>query len=570
MGIGIEDAMMNKRKLTRRGRAAGPVTMRPGAALSSITLLFAGLLFAACGQAADPRDTSYEIKTAEKYRSMAAAVGSGKTASVSGEGSGGVFKAGKESVLMAYSIARYETTWELWKEVYDWAQGHGYSIANEGTEGHGGEGGTGGTSWAAAMKKTRPVTGVTWRDAVVWCNAYSELSGLEPVYYTADGLSVLRESDTDDGTDEGLAMMKTDKNGFRLPLETEWKYAARGASPDGADWEFVYSGGGEPGDVAWYDDNAAVTGTPAYGAHPAGTKKANRLGLYDMSGNAAEWCWDSYNEAIDQGSGGPVSGSLRVVRGGSWNSEDAFCMVENREFQDPFYRDNTVGFRVARAIPDNGDDEGYVEEDEPIEPLPPFTGLAGTKWLWGQSLLEFTESAAIFREDASQPYTYTVTSMTDGEAGRGAITTLGDFTVNAERSVLEILDYRKGGVAIDNRKIYEEKVYNAVFMRRDPAVLTQEYMTALSTSTLVGTEWDVGGGADGARNQSTQWIVFFTKTIAVNRSANFTNIDDYTFNKTRMRGWIYFINDFILKNWDNLYIPVYKQYGHDMNCYRVR
>jgi formylglycine-generating enzyme required for sulfatase activity len=529
--------------------------------------VLAALAFTACDSpVADPRDSGYEFQIAAKYRDMVIVVPGGATREVPGEGGSGIFT--EDKVLTGYGIAKYETTWELWSEVYDWALQHGYTIVNAGVEGHGEQNGTGGSAWPSAGKKTRPVTKIAWLDAVIWCNAYSELSGLEPVYYTADGAGVLRSSS---GETE-LPFWNREKNGFRLPQETEWEYAARGGSTDDAAWDYTYSGGGTPGDVAWYAGNAKDVGedSPAYGAHPAGTKNANRLGAFDMSGNAAEWCWDSYSESILEG-GEPSGDSRRVVRGGSWRSAAAECAVKHRAFLDPLALNNTAGFRVARTLPDDGD-EDPVEADETIEPLPEFTGLPGTKWLWGQSLLEFGESAVTFRGDGPA-YTYTVSTMTEGQEGRGTITTLGDFIVNEDRSVLEIVDYRRGGVAIDNRGIHEEKVYNAVFMRRDPAVLTDEYLDELSVSTLIGTEWNVGGksgGSNGDRFKNSQWLIFFTKTIAVNRSANYTNIDEYTFNKTKMRGWIYFINDFILQNWDNMYIPSYKQYGHDMWCCRVR
>jgi hypothetical protein len=213
--------------------------------------------------------------------------------------------------------------------------------------------------------------------------------------------------------------------------------------------------------------------------------------------------------------------------------------------------------------------------EEPIEDLPAFTGLADAAWLWGQSLLEFTEDAVIFRGDASRPYAFTISggSLRDGEEGGGVIDTLGEFTVNAERTVLEILNYRNNGPASDELT-GETKTYNAVFRRRDPAVLTPDYLAELSTGTVWGTEWNVGGvggGDDGERFKDCQWIIFFTQTEAVNQSGGGAFIDAYTFDKAAREGWIYFINEFEIRdNWDTLYIPSYKKYGHDMPCVRVR
>jgi hypothetical protein len=193
--------------------------------------------------------------------------------------------------------------------------------------------------------------------------------------------------------------------------------------------------------------------------------------------------------------------------------------------------------------------------------LLPFTGLAGTKWLWGQSLLEFTEESAIFRGIGPE-YHYTVTDVTEGEALKGMILGFGptdmpdtSFTVNADGTELELINYRNNGAG-----------YNAVFVREDPATLV------IPEDTVWGTEWNipVGGGTDGTRFKGTQWIIFFTEKTALNRSANYTNVDAYTFDYENMRGWIYYINDFILRDWDNMYIPDYKDYHHDMVCYRVR
>jgi hypothetical protein len=213
--------------------------------------------------------------------------------------------------------------------------------------------------------------------------------------------------------------------------------------------------------------------------------------------------------------------------------------------------------------------------EEPVEELPAFTGLAGSTWLWGQSLLEFTEDTVIFRGDASRPYAFTISggSLTEGEEGGGVIDTLGEFIVNEERTVLEILNYRNNGPASDELT-GETKSCNAVFRRRDPAVLTPDYLGELSTATVWGTEWNVGGvggGDNGDRFKDCQWIIFFTQTEAVNRSGGGVFIDAYTFDKDAQEGWIYFINEFEIRdNWGTLYIPGYKKYGHDMPCVRVR
>ena len=134
----------------------------------------------------------------------------------------------------------------------------------------------------------------------------------------------------------------TGKN-FRLPTEAEWEYAARGGNKSKG---YKYSGSNTVGDVAWYDSNSISR------THDVKTKQANELGIYDMSGNVYEWCQDWYNSSYYSSSPennptGPTSGSSRVLRGGSWDSDARFCRVSSRRSDDPDFRDDSLGFRLA-------------------------------------------------------------------------------------------------------------------------------------------------------------------------------------------------------------------------------
>jgi len=173
-----------------------------------------------------------------------------------------------------------------------------------------------------------PVYYVSWYDAVEYCNALSDSLGLDPCY-------------TINGT---FVSWDFTKNGYRLPTEAEWEYAAKGGTNHTDN--YLYSGTTDDlGDYCWYDANAGPR------VHEVGSKLPNQLGIYDMSGNIWEWCWDwygAYTFESQTNPQGPNTGEERIRRGGNWGYDAFNCRAANRYDYDPNTSSLINGLRLTR------------------------------------------------------------------------------------------------------------------------------------------------------------------------------------------------------------------------------
>ncbi len=221
--------------------------------------------------------------------------------------------------LTAYHMGATEVTQELWMAVMGYTASYFDGTGTDVKKPDGME-----------VQLKRPVETVTWFECIDFCNKLTDgTAGLGPSerVYSRSGTTVTQD---------------LNKRGFRLPTEAEWEWAARGGSTTD-----LYSGSNTATAVAWHDTISNNR------THQVAQKMANAYGLYDMSGNVSEWCWDWYNTATPTGGinpTGPISGSVRVRRGGAWNRTASQCRCVYRGLgssNDPGNGDDNIGFRIV-------------------------------------------------------------------------------------------------------------------------------------------------------------------------------------------------------------------------------
>ena len=222
-------------------------------------------------------------------------------------------------MVSSFSIGKFEVTQKEWFDVMGTTLRQQRDRSNRSSYLHG-EG------------DDYPMYYVNWYEAVEYCNKLSLKEGLTPAY-TINEKGVTWDRKT---------------NGYRLPTEAEWEYAASGGSiPLGKRGEhYLYSGSNTVDDVAWYSGNSSGM------AHEVGKKSPNTLGIYDMSGNVSEWCWDLYEKYSSESQMDPQGaalGTIRVFRGGSWDSNIYSTRYTYRYRTNPSERNRNIGFRVVRS-----------------------------------------------------------------------------------------------------------------------------------------------------------------------------------------------------------------------------
>jgi len=236
------------------------------------------------------------------------------------------FKIYKKSVAISdFYISKYEVTQKEWVKIM-------------------------GINPSAFKGDNQPVEMVSWYDCVEYCNKRSIKEGCQP-YYDIDKYKKDTKNKSELDSIKWIVTINEKANGYRLPTEAEWQYAASGGEMSK---DYKYSGSNKLDEVGWYWKNSGdstLTGSWAWteieknnsSTKPVGLKNPNELGLYDISGNVREWCWEWYKDFEVE------SGYFRIWRGGGWIGGEHACRPSYRGKFEANGKGPDQGFRVCRS-----------------------------------------------------------------------------------------------------------------------------------------------------------------------------------------------------------------------------